>query len=85
MEEMIFRELADLNDIETSDAEFEFLLKITRPLKLQFPEWSGIMQMVQNGTHSGELSIMHMPMIDIPVSASDMSCIYSTLHFVAMQ
>ncbi|KAH3863826.1 hypothetical protein DPMN_026826 [Dreissena polymorpha] len=71
MEEMIFRELADLNDIEAPDAEFEFLLKTTRPLKLQFPEWSGIMQMVQNGTHSGESSIMYMPMIDI--SASDMS------------
>jgi len=40
IKEMIFRELADLNDIETPDAEFEFLLKITRPLKLQFPGWS---------------------------------------------
>ncbi|KAH3886700.1 hypothetical protein DPMN_010713 [Dreissena polymorpha] len=56
--------LADLNDIETPDAEFEFLLKITRPLKQQFPGWSGIMRMVQNGTHPGESSIMLMPIID---------------------
>jgi hypothetical protein len=41
------------------------------------------MQTVQSGTYPGKSSILFLPMIDM--NPSDMSCIYSTLHFVESQ
>lgn len=42
-----------------------------------------MMQMVQDGDHPGKSSFIFLPMIDL--SASDVSCIYSTLKFVCCQ
>ena len=39
------------------------------------------MQLVQQGSHHGQSSIVFLPMIDM--NPSDMSCIYSTLKFVS--
>jgi len=39
------------------------------------------MQMVQKGNHPGESSVLYLPMIDM--NSNDMTCIYSTLHFVS--
>ena len=48
------------------------------------PGWNGTMQMVTTGNqHLGKASIVFLPFIDLP--ASDETCIYSTLSFVAMQ
>ena len=54
---------------------------LTRPTK---PAWSGMMQTVhQSSSHPGKSSVLFLPMIDM--SSGDMSCIYSTLHYVCWQ
>ncbi|XP_045199496.1 uncharacterized protein LOC123553863 [Mercenaria mercenaria] len=83
MEEMIFKHLIDLADIEEPLRELDFLIKIARPLGVQSPGWFGFMHMVHHGKYPGESSLVFMPMIDM--SASDLSCIFSTLHFVVSQ
>ena len=82
MEELKYRKLMDLSNIEDTSEEFEFLLKISRPLKFKLPSWSGIMQMVQNGDYPGQSSVVLLPMLDL--NPSDMPCVYSTLQFVAV-
>ena len=57
--------------------EVSFLMRPTRPA------WTGVMQTIYQGTHPRKASFLFLPMID--TSASDMSCIYSTLYFVCMQ
>ena len=42
-----------------------------------------MMQMLQNGPHSGKSSIFFLPMLDL--NPGDMSCVYSTLRFIASQ
>ena len=42
--------------------------------------WSGLMQLVHHGDHPGKSSVTFLPMIDL--SASDPSCIFSTLQYV---
>ena len=41
------------------------------------------MQMLQNGPHPGKSSIFFLPMLDL--NPGDMSCVYSTLKFIASQ
>ena len=82
MEEMKYRKLMDLTHIDDASEEFEFLLKISRPLKYNLPSWSGVMHMVQNGNYPGQSSVVYLPMLDL--NPSDMSCVYSTLHYVAV-
>ena len=45
------------------------------------PSWSGMMQKSHQGVHPGKSSVMFLPMID--TSASDVTCIYSTLEFIS--
>ena len=47
------------------------------------PAWSGMMQKLQDGPHTGKSSIEFLPMIDL--DPCDPSCIYSTLKFVVSQ
>ena len=54
-----------------------WLLKPDRSL------WNGFMQMINKGSHSGQSSIIFIPMIDM--ESSDKSCILSTMQFVANQ
>ena len=42
-----------------------------------------MMQMLQNGPHPGKSSIFFFPMLDL--NPGDMSCVYSTLKFIASQ
>eukprot|EP00794_Sanderia_malayensis_P001613 gene1613-1784_t len=42
--------------------------------------WSGMMQLAHQGSHSGQSSVVFLPMIDM--SSSESTCIYSTLKFV---
>ncbi|XP_060600668.1 uncharacterized protein LOC132754090 [Ruditapes philippinarum] len=83
MELLKFKKLVDVYDTYQPPKGLDFLIQLARPLRLQSPGWSGIMQMVQSGNHPGKSSVIFMPMIDI--SPGDMSCIYSTLKFVALQ
>jgi len=47
------------------------------------PNWSGFMQTFQQGTHPGAANVTFLPMIDM--APSDLTCINSTLWFVAKQ
>ena len=71
--------------IEASDhcKQLDVLVKISWPLRPTTPSWSGMMQTVCKGTHPGKASIHFLPMLDL--DPNDVSCIYSTLHFVAEQ
>jgi hypothetical protein len=82
MEEIKFRHLKEVSG-DAEEEDLEFILKIARSLRVELPGWSGTMQMIQQGSHYGESTILFMPMIDM--NSSDLSCIYSTLHFVAKQ
>lgn len=44
------------------------------------PAWSGMMKMLNSGDHPGQSSVIFLPMIDM--DPGDLTCIYSTLHFV---
>ncbi|KAK6186089.1 hypothetical protein SNE40_008194 [Patella caerulea] len=61
----------------------ELMLKVIRPIKSTCPVWSGFMQTVQSGSFPGQSSINFLPMIDL--NPGDLSCIYSTLHYVCEQ
>ena len=45
--------------------------------------WNGFMQSIMKGSHPGISGVMYLPFIDLP--ASNETCIYSTLNFVAEQ
>lgn len=45
--------------------------------------WNGFMQSAMQGSHPGKSGVMYLPFIDLP--ASNETCIYSTLNFVAEQ
>lgn len=52
-------------------------------LKTPRPGWNGTHQTVMVGNHPGKASVIFLPMIDL--SASDDTCVYSTLMFIADQ
>ena len=59
----------------------DLLWKTSLSVRLPRPAWLGYMQMVNNGDHPGQSSTMFLPMVDL--DPSDMTCVNSTLHFVA--
>lgn len=78
-----FKELKDLQ-LKDPTANLDLLWKLSQPLlKSPRPAWSGMMQVTCNGPYPGKSSVFFLPMIDM--DASDMTCIYSTLHFIAEQ
>ena len=85
MDKLVFAKLnsekAGIHSCKYED--LDFVVKVARPLRPSTPGWSGMMQMVQTGEFPGQSSVIFMPMIDM--NPSDMSCIYSTLKFVAKQ
>ena len=85
MEKLVFAKLKSITNTFTSHQyeDLDFVVKVACPLRPSTPGWSGVMQMVQTGEFPGQSSVMFMPMIDM--NPSDLSCIYSTLKFVAKQ
>ena len=83
MESMFFQKLSSIDDVEDQLEELNFLIKLARPLKPELPGWSGTMQLVQTGNFPGKSRVVFMPMLDL--NPSDMSCIFSTLYFIACQ
>ena len=82
MDQLVFKQLSEIVDGNDFD-ELDFLIKIARPLKVDSPGWSGIMQTVQHGHFPGKSSVLFLPMINM--NPSDLSCIYSTLTFIVRQ
>ena len=68
-----FHKLQNFTNVEDPTNDLEFLVKVARPLKIECPSWSGFMQTVQNGRHSGQSSILSLPVIDI--NPGDLTCI----------
>ncbi|WAR13570.1 hypothetical protein MAR_027750 [Mya arenaria] len=80
---LTFQSLNEVNDVIDQTQNLEQLVDISRPLKTQCPSWSGFMQTTQTGRHPGKSTVLFLPMIDL--NPSDLTCIYSTLDFVATQ
>ncbi|WAR13477.1 hypothetical protein MAR_027657 [Mya arenaria] len=80
---LTFQSLNEVNDVIDQTQNLEQLVDISRPLKTQCPSWSGFMQTTQTGRHPGKSTVLFLPMIDL--NSSDLSCIYSSLDFVATQ
>ena len=67
--------------VEDRTRKLDLLWKVSWPLRSPRPGWSGMMQSVCNGSYHGQSSFTFLPMIDM--DPTNMSCIYSTLHFVS--
>ena len=61
-------------------ANLDVLWKASLLFGCSRPAWGGLMQHVLQGNHKGKSSVVFLPMIDM--SASDATCIYSTLKFI---
>ena len=68
-------------DAEDDTSMVDFLWSISTALRNPHPAWSGTMQLVHKGVHPGKSSVMFLPMIDM--NPSDITCVYSTLLYVA--
>ncbi|KAL8574874.1 hypothetical protein ACOMHN_003434 [Nucella lapillus] len=88
--------LSDIKTIDTSKAEYpsatdfavedrtrklDLLWKVSWPLRSPRLGWSGMMQTICSGAYPGKSSFTFLPMIDM--DPTNMSCIFSTLHFVS--
>lgn len=73
---------SEIHDFQEEDSSIlDELWKISLSVRSPRPGWSGMMQMVYKGNHPGESSILFLPMIDM--DPGNMSCVYSTLHFIS--
>ena len=83
---LMYRDLENLK-VKDQTANPDLLWKLSLPLlRSPRPGWSGFMQATHHaclGAHPGKSSIMFLPMIDM--DPGNMTCIHSTLHFVAEQ
>ena len=75
----------DLRALEVNDptSQIDLLWEVSFFLHPSRPSWSGTMQSVHHGSYPGKSNVLFLPMIDM--NPSDMSCIYSTLHYVCNQ
>ena len=76
--------LKQLPSIKSSSNRTDLLWKLSRHFKNPIPNWSGCMQLIhekQNREEFKKDNVTFLPMIDL--SASDMSCIFSTLSFIS--
>lgn len=72
-----------LNEVVIQDqySDLDFLWKVSWAQGGTVrPGWSGMMQMVQQGPHTGKQSVNFLPIIDM--NPTDYTCINSTLHFI---
>ena len=73
-----------LPSIKSSSNRTDLLWKLSRHFKNPIPNWSGCMQLIHEKQNREEFktdNVTFLPMIDL--SASDMSCIFSTLSFIS--
>ena len=80
---MNYEKLKDWHQIPDPTCSFNTLWKSSLILQSPRPGWNGFMQMLQKGQHPGTASIYFLPFIDL--NPSNLSCIYSTLHFISRQ
>lgn len=73
---------AKLNESKIQDpsSDLDLLWKISWKDGGIRPKWLGMMQLVQQGQHTGKATVNFLPMIDM--NPTDLTCINSTLHFI---
>jgi len=82
-ERLYFQDI-QFSDMEACDSRFDLFSKIVWPLNIVQPSWSTFMHLfssTEDVQHPSKSSVTFLPMIDM--SPSDISCINTTLHFVA--
>jgi len=79
---LTYKELTAM-EITDPTAHIDLLWDMSFFVRPSRPSWSGMMQTVHHHEHPGKSSVLFLPMIDM--NSSDMSCIYSTLHYVCKQ
>ncbi|KAL8599650.1 hypothetical protein ACOMHN_053827 [Nucella lapillus] len=67
--------------VEDRTRKLDLLWKVSWPLRSPCLGWSGMMQTICSGAYPGKSSFTFLPMIDM--DPTNMSCIFSTLHFVS--
>ncbi|KAL8604331.1 hypothetical protein ACOMHN_028094 [Nucella lapillus] len=67
--------------VEDRTRKLDLLWKVSWPLRSPRLGWSGMMQNICSGAYPGKCSFTFLPMIDM--DPTNMSCIFSTLHFVS--
>ncbi|KAL8558585.1 hypothetical protein ACOMHN_046303 [Nucella lapillus] len=67
--------------VEDRTRKLDLLWKVSWPLRSPRLGWSGMMQTICSGAYPGKSSFTFLPMIDM--DPTNMSCIFSTLHFVS--
>ena len=79
---MVFRKLPLIDVADEQHGKLDTMEIVMVPSTM-FPGWSGMMQALHKEDHPGKASIHFLPMLDL--DPTDMTCIYSTLHFVATE
>ena len=67
-------------NLSTANHMIDLLWKVSWPLRSPRPGWSGTMQAVSEGNYPGQSCFTFLPMIDL--DPTDMSCAFTTLHFL---
>ena len=67
--------------VQDPTANLDVLWKTSLLLSAECPAWSGLMQAVHEGNHTGKSSVLFLPMIDM--TPSDVTCVMFTLNFVS--
>ena len=65
---------------DINSCNIDLLWNVSWLLRPNTPLWPGAMQLIQKGVYPGKSTITFLPKIDL--EPTDLSCIYSTLHFI---
>ena len=78
---LLYKKLPPIDENYDNSRKVDIMWKMSWPLRPQRHGWSETMQAICHGDYPGKASIHFLPMLDM--DPTDMSCIFSTLHFVA--
>lgn len=76
---LFYRKL-NRNEIKDPYSDLDLLWKMSWSENTTRPGWSGMMQLVQNGSYPEKATVTFLPIIDM--NPTDLTCINSTLHFI---
>ena len=79
---LTFKQLTAVEKADTT-AGVDLLWDVSLALQSRRPLWFGFMQSYHQGAHPGRSSVVFLPMIDL--DPGNMSCIFSTLHYICAQ
>lgn len=77
---LFYRKL-NSNEIRDTYSDLDLLWKTSWSGSTTRPGWSGMMQLVQNGSFPEKATVTFLPIIDM--NPTDLTCIFSTLYFIS--